>query len=210
MPSINKPFIDFCVDKYPNKKFDTFVETGTWKGETIFAVEKFFNKLYTIEIKKELSDEARDRYAGNKITFINGDSSYEIAKLSKKLDGDTIFFLDGHWTKLDTGMGEKEIPLIEELDGIKKYFKHSAIIIIDDVRLFGCGPNLSGDKYHDVDWSYINEEDVINTIKDRISLAYYMPSGCSQKDRIILNIRPLTTEEIENLTDNDMPSLEEV
>ena len=210
MPSINKPFINFCIDRYPNRKFDTFVETGTWKGETIFAVESFFDKLYTIEIMKKLSDEARDRYFGNKITFVNGDSSFEIAKLSKELEGDTIFFLDGHWSKLDTGMGKKEIPLIEELDGINKYFKHAAIIIIDDFRLFGCGPNLTGDKYHDVDWSYINEEDVIKTIKERITLSYYMPSGFAKKDRIVLNIRPLTEEEIGNITDDDMPKLEEV
>jgi hypothetical protein len=208
MPSINKNFIDFCVNKYPNRNFEIFVETGTWKGETIFGVERFFNKLYTIEIKKELYETAKEIYAGNKITFINGDSSFEIAKLSKKLEGDTIFFLDGHWSKMDTGMGEKEIPLIEELEGIKKYFKHAAIIIIDDVRLFGCGPNLEGEKYHDVDWSYINEEKVLNSIKDRISLAYYMPSGCSEKDRIILNIRPLNDEEINNITDDDMPNLE--
>jgi UDP-3-O-[3-hydroxymyristoyl] glucosamine N-acyltransferase len=62
---------------------------------------------------------------------------------------------------MDTGMGEKEIPLIEEIQAINKYFKKAAIIIIDDLRLFGCGPELSGDKYHDVDWSYIKEEDVV-------------------------------------------------
>lgn len=202
MPSINKHFIDFCTEKYPAFKFNIFIETGTWHGETIFEVEKYFDKLYTIEIKKELCEEARDRYAGNKITFINGDSSYEIPKLAKTLEENVIFFLDGHWSKMDTGMGEKEIPLMEEMQGINKYFKHAAIIIIDDLRLFGCGPNLEGDKYHDVDWSYINEEDVINTIKSRIVGAYYLPSGCAKKDRLILNIRPLNQDEIDILTED--------
>lgn len=191
MPSINKPFLDFCMQKYPDYKYNTFVETGTWHGETIFGVERFFDKLYTIEIKKELYEEAVERYAGNKITFINGDSSIEMEKLVKTLEDNVVFFLDGHWSKMDTGMGEKEIPLIEEIQAINKYFKKAAIIIIDDLRLFGCGPNLEGDKYHDVDWSYIKEEDVINNIKDRIVSAYYMPSGCAEKDRLILNIKPL-------------------
>lgn len=191
MPSINKPFLDFCKQRYPEYQYNTFVETGTWHGETIFEVERFFNKLYTIEIKKELYEEAVERYAGNKITFINGDSSIEMEKLVKTLDDNVIFFLDGHWSKMDTGMGTKEIPLIEEIQAINTYFKQAAIIIIDDLRLFGCGPNLEGDKYHDVDWSYIKEEDVINNIKDRIVSAYYMPSGCAEKDRLILNIKPL-------------------
>jgi len=191
MPSINKNFLDFCKEKYPEYKYNTFIETGTWKGETIFGVEEYFDRLYTIEIKKELYQAAKDSYKGDKITFINGDSSFEIEKLVKNLDDNVIFFLDGHWSKMDTGMGEKEIPLIEEIQAINKYFKKAAIIIIDDLRLFGCGPAQTGDKYHDVDWSYIKEDDVINNIKDRIVNGYYLPSDCAAKDRLILNIKPL-------------------
>ena len=191
MPSINFHFIEYCKRRHPTFQFNTFVESGTWHGETIFEVERYFKQLYTIEIKKELYEEAKERYSGNKITFINGDSSIEMSKLVKDLNENVIFFLDGHWSKMDTGMGTKEIPLIEEIEAINNDFKQAAIIIIDDLRLFGCGPNLEGDKYHDVDWSYISEEQVINKIKDRIIDCYYLPSGCAEKDRLIINIKPL-------------------
>ena len=38
MPCINRNFIDYCKSKYPQDSFNTFVETGTWKGETIFNI----------------------------------------------------------------------------------------------------------------------------------------------------------------------------
>lgn len=190
MPCINRNFIDYCKSKYPQYSFNTFVETGTWKGETIFNMEPLFDNLYTIEIKKELYDNLVNNYTNNKINFINNDSSHEIPNLCKNiLKDNTIFFLDGHWSRMDTGKGEKEVPLIEELTAINKYFTEAAIIIVDDIRLFGKGPQYNDDRYSDVDWSYINIKDVIDSIKDRIIDRYYLPSECAKEDRLILNIR---------------------
>tara|TARA_B100000795_G_C22797717_1_gene440234 strand:+ start:1774 stop:2382 length:609 start_codon:yes stop_codon:yes gene_type:complete len=190
MPSINKEIIDLCLSKYNEHKFNVFVETGTWKGETILNMEKLFNETYTIEIEEKLYNNLITKYANNKINFIHGDSSNEIEKLCKNvLKSNTVFFLDGHWSKLDTGMGDKEVPLIEELTAINKYFGEAAIIIIDDVRLFGSGPNFSGNKYSDVDWSYINLENVYECIENRVVSHYYLPSECAKNDRLILNIR---------------------
>ena len=192
MPSINKFFIDYCKSKYPQFSFNTFVETGTWKGETIFNMEHLFDNLYTIEIKKELYDDLVNNYTNNKIHFINNDSSYELPNLCKNvLKDNTIFFLDGHWSRMDTGKGHKEVPLIEEFTAINNFFTEAAIIIVDDIRLFGKGPQFNDSRFSDVDWSYINLKDVFNTISDRIVHYYFLPSECAKDDRLILNIKKL-------------------
>ena len=51
MPSIDKYYMrkylqnDNISDEYP-----VFVETGTYKGETILSLENYFHELHTIEI----------------------------------------------------------------------------------------------------------------------------------------------------------------
>jgi len=41
----------------------TFVETGTYYGDTTHSVARFFDKLYTIELDDHLYDKAKRRFA---------------------------------------------------------------------------------------------------------------------------------------------------
>ena len=52
MPSIDENFLKLLKTNYKN--YNIFVETGTYLGETIFEMEKYFKELHTIEIKEEL------------------------------------------------------------------------------------------------------------------------------------------------------------
>ena len=126
MPSINECFLRLLKSDY--RDFPNFIETGTYLGETIFNVEPLFSHLFTIEIKNEFFIRVRQRYQGNKIQFILGDSSEQLAHLIPSLTGKSIFFLDGHWSYGDTGRGKKDIPLIEEIDHICKYHQDDAIV----------------------------------------------------------------------------------
>lgn len=191
MPSLNLQFLSTLKDDY--SKYPIFVETGTYYGETTFAMEPFFKNLYTIEISPQLYNISKYRYNSsslqrNKINFLLGDSSHELEKLCPLLNNKTIFFLDGHWSCENAGKGDKDCPLIEKVTHINNLFKFEGIIIIDDVRLFGKGPKTN-DEF--VDWNDISESKIINILKDRITQFYFLPSSMHEKDRMIIHISNL-------------------
>jgi hypothetical protein len=179
MPSIDKNFLKLLKTDYKN--YPIFVETGTYHGETIFEMDKYFKELHTIEIKKEFYNNTKSRYKGNKIHFYLGDSAIMLKKFVPILNEKTIFFLDGHWSAGNTGRGEKDCPLLEELNIINKNFKKEAIIIIDDYRDFG--------RKWSADWSSITKNNVLSILKNRIIDHYHLPSKFHPEDRFIIKIK---------------------
>jgi len=187
MPSLN--LHDLEKIKGGVRDFQTFIETGTYMGETIFNMEPLFNTLYTVEIKPEYLDNVKGQYSGNKINFLLGDSSEVFKTLLPTVSVPTIFFLDGHWSSGTTGRGIKDCPLIEELTLINERFFSSGVIIIDDRRLFGKGPTLGGCSEN---WEHITDISLINCLKTRISNVYSIPSELHPEDRLVIHINPLT------------------
>lgn len=183
MPSIDISFLKLLNDDYKN--YNYFIETGTLDGETIFELEPYFNKLYTIEYSEKYYSSTKNRYKGDKIDFILGDSSIVFETLLPTITDRCIFFLDGHWSGGDTGKSSKDCPLIEEITNIYNLFKYSAIIIIDDYRLFGL------DKYSgcNEDWSQISKNRILNILNDRIEQVYHLDSNCCKDDRLIIHIK---------------------
>ena len=165
--------------------YPTFVETGTFQCETIVKMEPFFEKLHTIEIKQEFYLRAITSYKGNKINFHFGDSSVKLKKICELLETPTLFFLDGHWSAGTTGKGDKDCPLYEELDNIINFCKSKCIIIVDDTRLFGKGPNNSNEL---VDFEDINIKNILNIVKDRLDKHYFIDSKLEKNDRLILHL----------------------
>ena len=174
--------IENLIYNYP-----VFIETGTYMGETIFKVEKFFKQLHTIEIKPEFYNNAKNRYQGNKITFHLGDSSIKLIDICKTLNNNVIFFLDGHWSAGNTGRGNKDCPLYEELEAINNNLNNKAIIIIDDCRLFGLGPNTTNGK-EVCNWEDISIDKILKLLKNRLDIHYTLPSELNKNDRLILHL----------------------
>ena len=122
------------------KKFQVkiLVETGTYQGDMVEASRSIFDKIYTIELSKELYEKAIERFSGMKnIELIHGDSSVELAKIVDKLTQPVLFWLDGHYSGGITAKGTKNTPVYEELLHLLHSQVPNHIILIDDARAFG-------------------------------------------------------------------------
>jgi len=179
MPSIDINFLHQLKDNYKN--YNCFIETGTYLGETITVMENLFEKLFTIEVDHKLYINAKQKYGNTKINFLLGDSSNIFKTLLPTIKDNTIFFLDGHYSSGITGKGNKDCPLLEEINAIKNYYKNEAIIIIDDYRLFGSNINE--------DWSEISKQKIVDLLNDRIKDVYHLPSHITNEDRLIIHIK---------------------
>lgn len=183
MPSIDRSFLEKLQDNFT--KYPVFIETGTHIGTTTFACEPHFEKIYTIEIDKRMHSDLTSRYVGNKIDFLLGDSSDIFPALLPSVNAPAIFFLDGHWSGGGTGRGAKDCPLIEEVVLISTLFKHEAIVIIDDYRLFGKSPRLGT---CNEDWEDISHQKIVSILSSRLEKIYTLDSHITQNDRLVIHI----------------------
>lgn len=118
------------------------VETGTYHGDMVEAMKEVFDRLYSIELSKELYQKAKERFKGYEhIEIICGDSGIELGRVMSKLDQPTLFWLDGHYSAGETAKGDEETPICEELDHILVAPDRGHVIIIDDARCFGRNPD---------------------------------------------------------------------
>lgn len=188
MPCLDYNYLKKHIENIENFN-SCFVETGTFMGTTINNVEPYFSELHTIEIKEGYYNRAKNMYKGDKIKFHLGNSSDKLVNICKSLKTDTVFFLDGHWSSGGTGRGVKDTPLYEELESIMENLEHNAIIIIDDVRLFGKGPNKVNEDYDICNWEDISTDNLLKKVESRIKNYYFTPSSLDTKDRLVINIK---------------------
>jgi hypothetical protein len=130
--SIPKALVQVFIESKP---IDNFIETGTHKGGTTFWAAKHFKNVYTIEIDEAMSKStASAPHCPPNIEFLVGNSKVILPQLVERgLEGNCLFWLDGHWCFVGGGK-EEECPLMEELDAIRS-MQHS-ILMIDDARCF--------------------------------------------------------------------------
>lgn len=183
MPSLSVDFLKSLQTDY--RQYPCFIETGTLNGNTTFAMEPLFDSLYTIEYSEKYYTNTKNRYKGNKIQFLHGDSSEVFKALLPTIQDKAIFFLDGHWSGSDTGHSAKDCPLEEELQCIQTLFKQKAVVIIDDYRLFGL--DKSSDKLGE-DWSQISKSRLLSIVSSRLDVVYHLDSSLAKDDRLILHL----------------------
>ncbi len=112
------------------------IETGTFRGEMVYAQRKNFEKIISIELSPELFQIAKKRFKNYKhIEIICGDSGILLEGIISKLNTPAIFWLDGHFSGFETAKGSLETPVKLELETIlNSEINH--IILIDDARMF--------------------------------------------------------------------------
>lgn len=125
------------IIRYKNKhKINTLVESGTYFGDMVWAQRNNFDKIYSIELNKDLSEFSQKRFKRNKhIEIIFGDSGKIMPILIEELSQKTLFWLDGHFSAGITSRGDKDCPIAEEMKAIlSSNIEH--VVLISNARCY--------------------------------------------------------------------------
>jgi glycosyltransferase involved in cell wall biosynthesis len=117
----------------------TWVETGTFMGDTTNVLSKVAKMVYSIEPEPALFSKAEQRFSNiSNVKIIKGLSEEVFPKLLPTLSGDICFWLDGHYSAGITFKGPQETPIVDELAAIGEHVRQMGrvVVMIDDVRCF--------------------------------------------------------------------------
>ncbi len=133
--SLDKAFMQKIARLF---KPDIFLETGTYKGNTVQRALEFFPEIHSIELGKKFYLDAVNRFKNhNNVHLYLGDSANVLPKILPHLNNKTIaFWLDGHYSGGATAKGEQDTPIMKEIEAIAKTQTYDSILLIDDIRLF--------------------------------------------------------------------------
>jgi tetratricopeptide (TPR) repeat protein/GT2 family glycosyltransferase/acetyltransferase-like isoleucine patch superfamily enzyme len=116
---------------------DTFIETGTYLGDTSHAASKIFSTVHTIELSADLYQRAANRFKNEPNIHVHqGDSSKVFPELLRRLQGKALFWLDGHYSEGVTAKGDENTPVMKEIKAIRDSRMTDAVILVDDLRFF--------------------------------------------------------------------------
>ncbi|NQW48079.1 MAG: hypothetical protein HQ464_09975 [Planctomycetes bacterium] len=124
-----------------------FVETGTSFGDMVRAMTHHFDRIWTIELGDRLYAEAQEKFRDvTHVHLIHGDSGRALGHLLPQLDAPALFWLDAHYSGgplrgATSARGEKDTPILEELDHILGAAETRHVVVIDDARLLGTDPS---------------------------------------------------------------------
>jgi hypothetical protein len=121
---------------------DTFVETGASFGETTRYMAKIARLALSCEPQEDLYkfNIAENRHLNN-IQIWNAGSESCFPEMLGAAKGPPLFFLDGHYSGTGTSLTEFHSPILRELDWISGAQFERAVVVVDDVRLFGSTQN---------------------------------------------------------------------
>jgi hypothetical protein len=142
-----------------SNKSQFWIETGTFKGYTTRGLSEASKAIATLEpstIYFDLSSKALSDL--DNVTLVNATSEDGLlATIDNFPKGSHInFWLDGHYSELDTFLGANHCPIEEELKTIAlRLSVHTVTIFIDDFRLFGSQKGYPSKDFL-VDWSRDN------------------------------------------------------
>lgn len=138
-----------------------YIETGTGIGDSLSHALLFpeFTELYSVEIDKDLYNNAVRNFQDQRLKIINDISKKALKQILPFFDKNKnyLFFLDAHFPDADFGTapdryqasfkkyGKDALPLEEELSIIKEFRPlNKDVLIIDDVWIYESGPFQGG------------------------------------------------------------------
>lgn len=118
-------------------QLDTLVETGTYKGEMVFAMKRSFQRIFSIELDPLLCEQAQQRFTSSShITISQGNSATILPEILAQITAPSLFWLDAHFSGGVTARGDLDTPIIQELKLILDHPIKEHVILIDDAREF--------------------------------------------------------------------------
>jgi hypothetical protein len=117
----------------------TWIETGTFQGDTTAFLSQRATKVFTIEPSPQLAALAEVRFANTKnVTVVTGLSEDVLDDVLDSVQGKTSFWLDGHFSAGNTYKGPIDTPIVRELAVIQARMSQFSdlSVLIDDIRLF--------------------------------------------------------------------------
>ncbi len=140
--AVRSAFFQTLIDFF---NVDTFIETGTYLGDTTHNAATIFEHVHTIELGDDLYHAAHERFKDNSNVFVyHGDSVTVLQKIIPTTKGKLLFWLDAHHSGGITAGADRD-PLFDEIKSIETSGITNAIILVDDIR--GWGPHVH--KIHD-------------------------------------------------------------
>lgn len=117
----------------------TWIETGTYLGQTTQLLSKNASKVYSIEPEPKLFARARNFFRNySNVEILSGTSEDVFPILLPRIGGDVNFWLDGHYSAGITFKGQQDTPILDELDCISRNINHfsKVCVLVDDIRCF--------------------------------------------------------------------------
>jgi len=117
----------------------TWVETGTYRGETTAVLARVARHVVSLEPEPALYEAARQRFANTpNVELVNATSEAAFPTLLPRLEGSLCFWLDGHFSGGPTFKGPNDTPILQELEQIAAQLPRwpQVAVLVDDLRLF--------------------------------------------------------------------------
>lgn len=139
------PLKHTAIQHYAKKnKARYLVETGTYLGGTVIALQDYFDKLITIEVSPAVAAKFREACPNlpDHITALVGKSYALLPAILPGLKGPRIFWLDAHGSTWGNEFGGESVDVpessvVQELDIIFANKNKGDIVLIDDINIFG-------------------------------------------------------------------------
>jgi hypothetical protein len=139
--SLDPRLVEFFRRELPLARF---VETGTFRGETLRLAAQQFAECHSVELSPELYQAAAAAFAGNLAVRLHLGPSpqYLTENAAAFAASPTFFWLDAHWCSAEATAGaDSQSPLLEEIAALGSLHPQS-VLLIDDARLYLCPPPL--------------------------------------------------------------------
>ena len=126
----------------------TWIETGTYHGETTLVLSENSLFVHTIEPSLKYFKIASEKLRKVENVLISFGTSEECLPLIlEKVEGDVNFWLDGHYSGGETFQAAQDTPIMDELQMIAGSLRNfrKIVVLIDDLRCFGSkNPDFQG------------------------------------------------------------------